>query len=212
VLRRTPSARPPIPQLLHLRLATQRVAARSSSPLHPNRPRALRSYRELKERIAKMQRSYESSAGAEDAARMQAEENARNRWMAKFDKETREKEEAQAAHRTRMQAECLKMQEEQVAQHRAEKETARQEAIRLKAVMKQQAIEEKEERMREAQEEHERALRYGKKLKAQKLEIAEARLMQPGSHVMTPLEASLNRTLLLAIKDKQYEGFCATLG
>ena len=156
--------------------------------------------------------SWHGPTRAEDAARMQAEENACNRWMAKFDKETREKEEAQAAHRTRMQAECLKMQEEQVAQHRAEKETARQEAIRLKAVMKQQAIEEKEERMREAQEEHERALRYGKKLKAQKLEIAEARLMQPGSHVMTPLEASLNRTLLLAIKDKQYEGFCATLG
>lgn len=172
----------------------------------------LRSYRELKERIAKMQRSYESSAGAEDAARMQAEDDARARWMAKFERETREKDEAHVAHRARMQAGCLAMQEEQVALHRAEKGAARQEAVRLKGVMKQQATEEKEERVREAQEEHERALRYGQKLKAQKAEIAQARLMQPGSHVMTPLEASLNRTLLLAMKDKQYEGFCATLG
>lgn len=150
-----------------------------------------RQYTELKERIAKQQRVYESNAGAEDAARMAAEEAARKRWMEKFERETREKEEARVAHRKRMQNECLRMQNEQIAAHRAEKDAARQEAIRLKGVMKEQARQEKEERLQEARDDRARALKYGARLKEQIADIVNGRANDPGSHVMTPLEARL---------------------
>ena len=34
----------------------------------------------------------------------------------------------------------------------------------------------------------------------------------PGSHVMTPIEASLNRPLLVSMKERKFEGFSSTLG
>ena len=50
------------------------------------------------------------------------------------------------------------------------------------------------------------------KLAEQVSEIRNGRANDPGSHVMTPLEASLNRPLLLSMRDRRYDGFCATLG
>lgn len=91
---------------------------------------------------------------------MKAEEDARQRWQEKFDRETREKEEARTRHRKHMQAECLRMQNEQIAMHKDERERARQEAIRLKGVMKEQARQEKEERQREREDELDRGRRY----------------------------------------------------
>ena len=112
----------------------------------------------------------------------------------------------------KMEKECMDGCQEQMEIHRKEKEDAREAALRLKERMKQQAVEEKEERHREKVEENQRAAKYRSVLAGQIDEIRNGRANDPGSHVMTPLEASLNRPLLVSMKERKYEGFCATLG
>ena len=57
-----------------------------------------------------------------------------------------------------------------------------------------------------------RAMRYRSVLAGQIQEIQNGRAGDPGSHVMTPIEASLNRPLLVSMKERTFEGFNSTLG
>ena len=62
------------------------------------------------------------------------------------------------------------------------------------------------------EEEMARAMRYRAVLAWQIKDIREGRSGDPGSHVMTPIEASLNRPLLVSMKERKFEGFNSTLG
>ena len=55
-------------------------------------------------------------------------------------------------------------------------------------------------------------MRYRSVLAGQIQEIQNGRAGDPGSHVMTPIEASLNRPLLVSMKERTFEGFNSTLG
>jgi hypothetical protein len=55
-------------------------------------------------------------------------------------------------------------------------------------------------------------MRYRAVLAGQIKDIREGRSGDPGSHVMTPIEASLNRPLLVSMKERKFEGFNSTLG
>ena len=66
-----------------------------------------------------------------------------------------------------------------------------------------QAKEEKEERRREREEELARASRYQQVLAAQVHEVQTGRANDPASHVMTAIEASLNRPLLVSMRERK---------
>lgn len=169
-------------------------------------------YRLLREKGQKAMKSYESGAGAVDAAREKKEEDNRKRWQARFEKESEAKEVARAAARLKMERECIAGCLLQMDTHKATKVEAKAAALELKLRMIEQAKEEKEERRREREEEMARAMRYRSVLAGQIQEIQNGRAGDPGSHVMTPIEASLNRPLLVSMKERTFEGFNSTLG
>jgi hypothetical protein len=169
-------------------------------------------YRLLRDKGQRAMKSFEDNAGAVDAAREKKEDENRVRWHKQFEKETMEKDAARAAYRSKMERECQEGCMLQINTHNAARVEAKAAALKLKLAMIEQAKEEKEERRREKEEEMARAMRYRAVLAGQIKDIQNGRAGDPGSHVMTPIEASLNRPLLVSMKERKFEGFSSTLG
>ena len=84
-------------------------------------------------------KTFEDNAGAADRARQQKEEEARIKWQKLHEKQTKEKEAARAAFRSKMERECQEGCLLQINAHNAARAAAKAEALRLKEAMTEQA-------------------------------------------------------------------------
>jgi len=161
-------------------------------------------YASLRERIHAMQRVYESSAGADLKARIEAEEAANERYVQQHEKMLDDQFEAKKNKRAKDIADnlaFLKMQEELKA--KAKREEARQDKIYAAEVMKDVVLSEKQNEQRLALNKAKRAQQTAS-LTAQVHELKALKSKDPGSSEMTDLEAAINRPLLVSIVQHKY--------
>ena len=96
-------------------------------------------YRLLRAKGTQAQKTYEDNAGAVDAARQKKEDESRQRYQRQFDKETKEKDAAKAAYRSKMERECQEGCMVQINAHNAARAEAKAAALKLKIAMVEQA-------------------------------------------------------------------------
>jgi len=161
-------------------------------------------YANLRERIHKMQRAYENSAGADLERRMREEEEANTRYV--------------EAHE--------RMLDEQAADKKARRQKdihANVTFLKQQVELKQAARAEEKRRDREYAEEVQRDVTVGEHKDEERLMLRKARMAQqtaalnqqvveqreqsardPGSSEMTEIEAALNRPLLVSMVQHEY--------
>jgi hypothetical protein len=117
----------------------QRLNAQWKEILDQQEARREEQYNNLRAKGQKAMKSFEDGAGAADAARQKKEEENRVRWQKLHEKETKEKEAARAAFRSKMERECQEGCLLQINAHKAAKAEAKAAALRLKEAMTEQA-------------------------------------------------------------------------
>ena len=117
----------------------QRLNAQWKEILDQQEARREEQYNNLRAKGQKAMKSFEDNAGAVDRARQQKEEEARLKWQKLHEKQTKEKEAARAAFRSKLERECQEGCLLQINAHNAARAAAKAEALRLKEAMTEQA-------------------------------------------------------------------------
>ena len=149
---------------------------------------------DLKARIEGSQRHYESNAGASEKAKLEAEESSRERWRIQFEKKQAKTEELRAQKRREGLLAQTAAIDREIEIHRQRRDAAMEENRRQGEAIRLAALEDIENEKRK------KAMAMARELKNQQTlmqQISEKRAMN--KHAMTPLEATLNRDLLLSI-------------
>lgn len=161
-------------------------------------------YTNLRERIHRMQRVYESSAGADLERRLKEEEATREAWIEAHEKQVDAQLVAkQAKRRANIQAN-LDFNQELMASRRRERE---REAGREREYAASVAADIKEGEVREAERLALKQARKAQQASALNEQVALQKAnaaADPGSAEMTPIEATINRPLLVSIAQHQY--------
>ena len=161
-------------------------------------------YSKLRDRIKKMQRAYEDNAGAEDAARLKAEEDMIERYQ---QQEERRLKEADAAKTAKREAMIAKQKEFNLQQQRDRKAKEAAERADEVAYAKTVRADYQKELKREVENKALRkatALEQTNFLNKQVSEQMDQAARDPGASEMTALEASLNRGLLVSLVQHKY--------
>ncbi len=161
-------------------------------------------YAGLRERIHKMQRAYESSAGADLERRMKEEEEANARYVAAHEKMLDEQAAAKKEKRQAdIQANVTFLKQQMATKQRAldaERQKDREYAAEVrKDVSEGELKDEQRLALRKA-----RMLQQTAALNQQITEQKEQAARDPGSSEMTEIEAAINRPLLVSIVQHKY--------
>ena len=161
-------------------------------------------YRKLRERIHSMQRAYESNAGAEDAAREQAE-NERIELQQRLEEERAKEAERQKVIKRQQLMEGTKVFNNKLletqrlhVQDLKAKEVEYGKQVRAEAIVEEQREKEKKSLAKA------RSLQQTAFLNSQVKEQMEQAARDPGASEMTALEACLNRPLLVSVVQHRY--------
>jgi len=156
-------------------------------------------YERLRERIHKMQRVYEDNAGAEEEAKLKAEEQLREYYI-QLEKERAEKE---YADKRTARKEAISATTKYLFEQMAEQDSVRKSD---KAAEERYAASVKADAIAAADKEEEKKLLAKARAKTQQSYLNEQITQQkqqaardPGASEMTALEATLNRSLLVSI-------------
>lgn len=160
----------------------------------------------LKQRIEGQQRVYEDNTGAQEAARAAQEEATRKMWMDKYEQEALERETRERADRQRKQNETTRYIKAQMGENMRLLQIERQQELERAKMLKQESELAEKQRIEQKAKEKALALTQQRYLSEQIQLQKKQALSDPASAQMTPLEASLNRSLLVSMVEKKYEG------
>lgn len=161
-------------------------------------------YRKLRERIKNMQRAYESNAGAEDAAREQAENERIERQQRLEEERAKEAERQRVLKRQQLMEGTKVFNNKLIETQRQEKADLRAGEVEYgKQVRAEALVEEQREKEKKALAKA-RALQQTAFLNSQVKEQMEQAARDPGASQMTALEACLNRPLLVSVVQHRY--------
>jgi len=158
------------------------------------------------ERIAKQTKEYADTTGAARAAQQKHEEDLRNMWVEKHERETRAMEEAREKKRRDDNLVCTQYQQAQSHDLAMARRREREDEVRRRHEIQKQALQEEEKNRKFKADLRARELKQQALLTEQMHERERNKHLDPGSATMTPLESALNRSLLVNMVQHTYDG------
>ncbi|KAL1515035.1 hypothetical protein AB1Y20_004101 [Prymnesium parvum] len=157
------------------------------------------------ERISKQSKDYEDTTGAAIAARDKHEEDMRNMWIEKHERETLAAEEGRREKRKNDNRLCTEYQLEQSKDIARARRREREDEVRRRHEIAAEAEADRERSEQAKADLRAKALKQQMLLTEQMHERERNKHQDPDSSTMTPLEALLNRSLLVSMAQHTYE-------
>ena len=163
-------------------------------------------YERLREKIRKMQRMYEDNAGAEEEARLNLEESMRKKWADDYEEKLKQRDRENAAKRAANHKDMTETLFRQISDKESLRAREREEAKEHAALIRREALQEEQRERDKLVDRRAVGLVQQQFLNTQMRERGEQKLRDPSAAHMTPLEASLNRSLLVSMLQHSYSG------